>query len=152
MGDHHGMLTAVADGLDTIRTAEIETLDHEDAVRLLVALTTVRKQMQALEDAVTLRVARLAPKDPVTIPGVGVVTVRAGGARRAWHTHDLTRDIIAARLEKAGGEIPDPFTAAAWVMECANIGYFRTTALKDLGLDPDDYSERVTGRPSVQIT
>ena len=67
MSDHHAMLADVTDHLDTLRSAEIDALGYEDAARLYAALRSVRRQVQDLEDAVMLRVARLAPKDPVTL-------------------------------------------------------------------------------------
>lgn len=145
------LISMAQDAIDAIQTVDVDATAWEETAHLLVAVTALRKAVQGIEDKMTMHIARHAPKTPTEVAGVGLVRVRAGGSRRNWHTEDLTRDIIAARLTEAGGEIPDPFTAVRWVLDVANIAYFRTGAMKELDLDPDDYSDIVSGRPTVQI-
>lgn len=93
----------------------------------------------------------------VEVEGLGVFKRRAGTKRTAWRHDDMWRAM--GRLAQAD-RIVDPETgevesvADSWsrhvVAACAP-GYWRTTPLREWGIDPDEFCERTTGRSTIQI-
>lgn len=147
------LLDMAVDAIDAIRSADVDTTTWEEATHLLVALRSLITRARAVEDNLTRHIAARMPTTPTAVDGVGLVQVRKGQLRKAWHSDELTRDVIRSHMERRGGEVPsDPYEVVRWVLDAAAIGYWRKSALTDLGLDVDDYCDTTPGRKSIQIT
>lgn len=148
-------LRAQADRLNEA-TVAANCTRWEEAVQVLHHLRLARATAQVTEEALTKWIAtawrEVGIRDPQEVEGIGVIDVRRGKERKAWDHEGLGPAVIDANLQLAGGEIPDPFTVARWVLAAAAPSYWRTTALKAIGIDPDEWCESKPGRVSVQIT
>ena len=133
---------------------------YKKALTLLAELQDIRARKEALrEDELDCveSIYRLLPKREMDFGGIGRVTCTKSLNRR-WD-HDSLIPVIVARalddrkIDKETGEVFErEASAVARVMaECAGIGYWRLTALKQYGIDPDEYAETTSTRPSVRI-
>jgi hypothetical protein len=137
-----------------------------EAARLLVLVRQARNALAVAEAELQRHVASLMPTKRVEVSGVGVLDRHAAGSRKGWD-HDATRKAVVARLADdlpyAGAVTEDgervplaPMVAdvvAAWAKVC---GYqWKVTGLRELGLDPDLYSEFTAtpdAEPTVQVS
>lgn len=132
-----------------------DVLPWTDAVTLLAAIREARKIAQTVESNLEVRAAKAmqaAGEKQAELDGVGVVEWRRGSGSKSWASEQVAGDVLGAQLRRVGGELVDPFTVRDWLLEAAHVDYWRTTVLRDLDLDPDDYCERTPGRLTVQIT
>lgn len=140
---------------DDLLTLDVDNLGIDDAARVLHEIQMARKALQASEEFLIARVHNAWVGDwktPRHVEGVGVVRPFRGKDRKAWEHEALLHDVVNAHLEDAEGEIPDPFTIAGWVREAAGFAYWKSGALKALGIDPDEYCESQPGRRTVSIS
>jgi hypothetical protein len=140
---------------DDLLTVELDHLSCDDAARALHEIQMARKSLQASEEFLIERIHDAWGQDfktPRHVEGVGVVRAFRGQARKAWEHESLVHDVVDAHLAQLDGEIPDPFTTARWIREAAGFSYWKSGALKALGLDPDDYCESTRGRRTVSIS
>ncbi len=164
--------TALA-GLEDQAKAVAETGDYEllangyaELLALKKDLTTVLGVISDLiVDTVPVQVSEKGKeyREPFSIEGVGTFEVVRRAATRKWESdellHRLVRDAI---VDRETGEVPDEATIAAIgrvvdaIFTAApftpSMGW-RTTALKELGIDINDYCE--TKRPeghSLKLT
>ena len=109
--------------------------------------------LRATEDDIT----RLLPEKKQFVEGIGTVERRTTSTRK-WQSENLMRDLCRSSLDPEGtGEITvgsiaqliDNLTAVLPLT--ASLGW-RVTALKELGINPDEYGEATYGRHTVQIT
>lgn len=135
----------------------------------LVQLKAVAADLRTLVDDVTQLVVREAPTnergyyEPFTIDGVANFEVLRKGANRKWSSEDLLRRVVLqAMVDPETGELPTDaerevaervVTALAKVVPFTGSLGWRVTALKEMGIDPDEWAE--TTRPegySLKIT
>lgn len=132
-----------------------------DLDRLAAGLAAVRKITGDLRDlaaGIETDVAALMPDKQVEIPGVGVIERRKGTDRRKWQSEDLLRTLIRDELDDGTGELPSPAetldrvlgVVTACMPVTGSLGW-RVTALRERGIDPDEWAECTPGRVSVQI-
>jgi hypothetical protein len=138
-------------------------LDSAQEVEALDALATVRQARQDLaqvEAVIEQRAARLMSGNVVEWPG-GVAERRFGKDRREWNHDELTevvtrRIALDAATDRASGETDDMLEAlvrdAIGQYALTNRPAWRTTALKQLDVDPDEYCHAIPGRTTVAIT
>lgn len=86
----------------------------------------------------------------------GEVQIRKAKTRKQWDhplvAYRVASEAIARREPDDDGALEPPeHTAVAAVLDAAGIGYWRTGALRDLGLDPDTYCEVVDDGYAVQL-
>lgn len=127
----------------------------EDAANLLARLRRARQLAQVVENGLETHIAkaRIAAglRDPVEVPGVGVVTHRRTASRKDWDHEALAKEVIGLWIDEHGGEIPDGFETRNLLMTHAAISYWRTTGLKKLGIDVGEYCTTIPGRLTVDI-
>lgn len=126
----------------------------------LVGLRALRADLAELARAVEDDVARLMPAKTVTVDGVGTLERRRSNVRRQWESEALARVVVLrALVDPETGEMPSsPMEAAeravAALMACApftaSMGW-RVTALRDHGIDVDQYHESTPGRTTVTV-
>lgn len=125
--------------------------DWETAASQLARLRHARQLLSTLENAYERFIGEHAPFGATELLGVGLVTVRRGSDRKQWDHDGLSRAVIDAHVIANEGVSPDPFDVRDWLMDAAAISYWRTTKLKPLGIDVDDYCHKERGRLTVQI-
>ena len=81
----------------------------------------------------------------------------ATAANRRWDHDEAIKHVVARALDErqvdeATGEVePSWVTVSRAVKECAGIGYWRVGALRQRGLDPDEFAEVTSRTPSVRV-
>ena len=86
----------------------------------------------------------------------GVVEV-AKRRNRKWDHEAATRHVVARALDERvadpnTGEIEPSWQAVARALrECAGIAYWRAGALRERGLDPDEFAETTSEGKSVRV-
>lgn len=91
------------------------------------------------------------------VPGLGAVKRRKGTKRTAWQHDDLWRLMGRMAQERRNvdedtGEVESVADALARHITAACApGYWRTTPLREWGVDPDEYCQKTEGRDSIQI-
>lgn len=133
--------------------SDVETLD---------LLGQVRQQRQALaqiESVLETAAARLMTQDLVTWGG-GSAERRWGKDRKEWKNDDLTRAVVQAivpplAVDPTTGEVDSDLAAllhqAVEQYAATNRPSWRVTAVKPLGIDPDEFCHAVPGRATVQV-
>lgn len=141
--------------------------DLDRAVRDLAALRDARQALADWELVLTDWIADAVGRNTVTVDGVGTVEVKRGAARKEWDMHSLLRVVLDSRMA------PDPATGEAdptddghaevkgeavttspdlsRVLHVWNLGAPRTTALRERGIDPDEFCATSPGRTSIVI-
>lgn len=82
----------------------------------------------------------------------------ATSANRKWDHDETIKHVVARALDERQvneetGEIEPSWAAVARaVKECAGIGYWRVGALKQRGLDPDEFAEITSRTPTVRVS
>ena len=134
------------------------TIEH-----LLDELVTTRAAIAAYRDQekqIIELIHEAAPKRKFEVAGLGLVQV-ATSRNRKWDNDDTMRHVVARALDERPidpdtGELLDQRptweVVADVIMRCAGIGYWRVGALRDLGLDPDEFAETTSTSKSVRIT
>ena len=130
---------------DTVRHTDLET-----SLRLLDRLRAALRLARDADDALVQNAYRKGRGDHV-IEGLGPVTVSRTQDRKAWDERGIAQAVLDAHLSGGDGVVPEPWTVVSWLFEVIHVDYARLGALRALGLDPDDYSTRVRGRPSVRL-
>ena len=76
---------------------------------------------------------------------------------RRWDHDETIKHVVSRALDERAidpntGEVePSWAVVARAIRECAGIGYWRVTALRDRGLDPDEFAETTSETKSVQV-
>lgn len=126
-----------------------------DLARTLTHLDSEMKALREQRDHIIAALAAAMPSKVVELPGVGVLERRGGRTRKAWDHEMLMRLVLARsrderRCDPETGEFEDAGEAAVRVLaECAHVDYWRSTALRQRGVDPDEYAESTPAPPSV---
>lgn len=125
-------------------------IDHD-----LLAWDLIEEANRRLAVARALMARRLAerlPEKRYVVQGMGVVERRRRTDRKHWDTEDLLRAVLDTKLVDADtGEVKDE-TPLDKVLRVWNLGAPRITALRERGLDPDEYAETERGALTLQVT
>jgi len=131
--------------------ALVQAGDWEALVRGLEPLQQVLGDLRMLEQQVKRGIADTMPERRVTVEGVGTVERKAKTTRRNWDSDELLRKIISgAILDEQTGELPSsPMVAADLILQelravmpiTGSLGW-RVTALRERGIDPDEWCEQ----------
>jgi hypothetical protein len=142
---------------DTMRA---ELVDRGDWLQLCYAiegLKAIKKDLDILLRSCEEDAANLLPEKKVMVDGFGVVEKRTAQTRK-WQSEELLMDVCRQVLDpEQTGEIqPSRVVELIAVLKkimpiTGSLGW-RVTALKEQGIDPDDYSDVSWGRKSIQIT
>ena len=138
-----------------------EAGDWESLIRGLEPLQQVLSDLRLLEHDVKKYIADTMPERLVSVEGVGTVERKAKITRRNWDSEELLRKIVmGALIDPDTGEIPSsPVEAVDKVMgevrACVpftgSTGW-RVGALKERGIDPDEWCEENSDGYSIQFT
>lgn len=110
------------------------------------------KSLRLFEDLITEWLIALAGNAwEFDIEGVGPVCRFKGTKRTKWD-HDLVfSDLYRLALETPKGDLPPEERVLEAIRGAAGIGYWRSTALRKWGMDPDEYSETSPGKPCIEV-
>jgi hypothetical protein len=147
--------------------------DYETLARGYAELTLLKRDLTSVLTIISDLIVDTVPvqvnekgreyRDPFSIEGVGTFEVVRRAATRRWDSEELVGRIVrGAIVDAETGEVPDQDTLSAIrrVVDALTAAApftpsmgWRTTALKELGIDIDDYCE--TKRPeghSLKLT
>lgn len=150
-------LDSAIDALSTETNLHLEMFgDPEAACQLLLRTRDTRKRLQELEAAVEATAAqRMTGKE---LRWGDFVAERRGGWRRvSWRHDDVAWRLIAdIAVDARTGEVSEDLAAAVSaardrIVNAASISGWRVTQLRPAGIDPDDYSESIESRRTVEV-
>lgn len=150
-GMRHALLHA-----DTLRQELAERGDWEQLLFAIDGLRQLKLDLDTLLRSCEEDAARLLPQKKVNIDGFGVVEARTTSSRK-WDSEPLLNDLCRNILDPDGtGEMKAEnigrlLKVLKAVLPITSSLGWRVTALKDLGVDPEQYSETTYGRKTVQI-
>ena len=144
---------------ETYKAAEPE--QYKNLLKTLAELQECKAPIKAQrewERDVVQRTHELMPRYQMRIKGFGIVT-RSNNKNKKWD-NDETWNVLIARaldsrlIDKETGEVLEREASAVRrvIEECAYISYWKTTPLEEkYGIDPDEYYETTSVRPSIRI-
>lgn len=123
--------------------------------RLLDALDIATAELRKLRDYVAAEFARKVPFQTslISIPGLPAMEPRWGGTRKAWKNDLLQADLRPRLLVNEDGEMLQGEALLDRVFQVVSLigSNVKTSGLRALGLDPNDYSTQEPKDPTVQI-
>lgn len=167
MSDPVTSVTAAVDALEAALPGLLEacTDPHAtDMAELLYEVQAARIKLQGLERDVEGQCAKAMLDPQVLTPTLRVERYRSA-ERKTWQHEEWQRDVRNKALRSVGlagmqgvldaqGEVLDPSVlheVLTRVQEAHSAGAPKTTTLRKLGLDPDDYCERSPGVWHVKV-
>jgi len=127
--------------------AAVESLDVDalaglplgDALRAWQELENVNRCLGVVRSELEKAVAAAMPESQIAVTGSGVFQRHGRKDRKTWDHEMLYRDVRDALLvDKQTGEVTVQ-TESERIRYVWHLGAPRVTALRELGLDPDDY-------------
>lgn len=133
-----------------------KTATPEDYVRLLVAIRETRSNLSTLTHRIERELLAVMGDRRFVVEGVGEVICRKATKRTKWDHHALMMRVVARALDErildaSSGEYESEGSAVARVMEACARPNWRVTALRELGIDPDEWCEVDEDAWSVQL-
>lgn len=123
----------------------------EDACRNWAALEDANRVLAIVRGEMARQIGEELPEKEWTIDGLGTVSRHYRKNRTEWDKDGLLRDVLDARLvDEKTGEIAVQ-TPLERVLMVWNLPAPRTTALRALGLDPDEYCHSAPGGINLQL-
>lgn len=149
-------LDDVMDALEVLNAAatHVQDLDLTQSVSILKDLRRVVVELRLIDDAyLTRRVSELLRyvNGPVEVEGVAAVEIARSKNRRAWQHDALIRDWLDAHMIATGGEVCDPADLLTAFRKAAQISGWKVTAMREMGLDVDDYCDSSPGVAQVRF-
>lgn len=144
---------------DQQRQALAEQGDVEALGYGLRDLRRLAADLRLLTQSTEDDVARLMPTKTLVVDGLGTLERRKGTDRKKWQSTDLLAHIInLAALDRETGELYPPEVTLRRLLEVlpevvpftGSLGW-RVTALRGLGVDPDQWCETAPGRVTVTV-
>lgn len=142
---------------DDMRANLVQERDWLQLCHAVEGLKVIKRDLDILLRQCEEDAANLMPEKKVAVDGFGVIERRTASSRK-WESETLLMDICRQVLDPEGtGEINvsrviDLIGVLKKVMPITGSLGWRVTALKDQGIDPDNYSDISFGRKSIQIT
>lgn len=154
------LLREVLAQADTQRANLAAAGDGETIARAIPLLKALYGDLATLIRSCEDDVVAWMPDRKVEIDGLGVLERRKATDRKRWESELLLRQCVRAALDPDDtGEIPaDPIEAVDRVLATLvdvmpvtpSLGW-RVSALRALGIDPDEWCEATPGRVGLQI-
>lgn len=125
--------------------------DPTRLARLVQSLDAAILDLKLVRDEVEQRLVGCLPARRAELSGVGMLEVKTDTSR-AWDDQGVSDALVAKVVGTAGSTDPAVTRAVrltvATLHRCARLEW-RSTALKELGIDPEEHSERTFGRKRV---
>ncbi len=151
-------LISFADEMD--REYQSIVLDPENAPEVLsilaVAVRDLRQDLAELGRTIEADLIASAGAKRFIVENLGEVQIRKVTKRNEWDNPSLWRRVAALalderQLDEATGEYEPREQAVARVLELCARPSWRVTALRDHGVDPDEYCHTEDGGWQVQL-
>lgn len=153
------MAEAILD-VDVARRADVEAADWQSLAWTLDLLTKTQRALSAVARSVEDDLVAIMPERQATIEGLGTIEKHGGADRKKWESVDLAQRLVRDALDpEHTGEIPSSpaeavAAAVSTLLACApftgSMGW-RVRALRDRGIDPDEWCEVTPGRITIQF-
>lgn len=139
-------------------TAEFGDLDLADPAALLAAVSDARARLAAAATDLQNAVHKATGAGD-HLAGDRLLRVKpAGWDRKRWDSERLLSHLVGMAQVDADGVKADPETSRrrlvellAEVLPLTGSLAWRVTALRDRGVDPDEWCDKEKGRPTVQV-
>jgi hypothetical protein len=133
----------VRDLEDTVHNLAVSIVDLPPDVEHIAACREVLErsfqQLKDLRENLDTALGEAMTAHQMVVDGVGVIRRHRKRSRTEWAKDDLLRAVLDSRLvDPHTGEIADE-TPLDKVRHVWNLGAPRVTALRDRGLDPDEF-------------
>lgn len=146
-----------------VMTADLPPMPDVTAIDLLHTIRTARQDLTLAERALEDAAVKAMTSDRATLDGRWTAERRFGKDRKEWDHERLQSEVVqraidTARVNPETGEIRDGVepNATTWAVRDALIACarpeWRVTALKVMGIAPDDYCTAIKGRATVTVT
>jgi len=154
-GDPLAMLRMVIVDLDAQRCKLAEAGDLTALATGLVNFRKVVADLRAVESMIEADVANLVPDHgPHTIDGVGVLEVHRSSTKK-WDGQLLLSRLALDMIDPATGEkvyaVTTDVLKKVLPQASAASASWKSTGLKDIGIDPADYCQTEYWRKTVRI-
>lgn len=136
--------------VDEARRECVRANQLPDLLVLLADLRDFKTELDILVREVEDDCAKLMPRKAVSTNQVLAERTGGGLTRRNWDSRAIAQDLVKARTEKYG-TFDSPGDVADLLVEAAGVSYWKTTALKQYGLDPDEYCQSERARQTVKV-
>jgi hypothetical protein len=128
--------------------------DHasfHDRAQLLAYIRQARRDLAGIEHDLERDLGKQMGERRVTVTGVGTLERHRDRSYRGWQTDDLLRAVLDTKLvDPETGEMVEE-TPLDKVRAVWNLGAPRLTALKDRGLQPDEFVDEVVDKGGWKI-
>lgn len=132
----------------------IAALPRDEALTCWAALEEAHRTLAQVRSAVThLIVEAMRADDEKThvVDGVGAFTWHGKRNRTRWDTDSLSRLVLDSRIvDTTTGEVRDE-TPVDKIKHVWNLGAPRVTALRERGIDPDEYCTSEFGGWNLEV-
>lgn len=127
-------LLAAVNALDV---DEIAALPLPEALAIWCQLEEANRTLAQVRSLLPNALASQWGEKQIELPGVGVFVLHGKKNRTKWDKEALLRDVQDSRvIDEKTGEIASPLQK---VLKVWNLPAPRVTALRELGLDPENY-------------
>lgn len=151
MADQAAIVGDLAESVRALRPDDIVDLPVDQAAAVYVHLADVQRELAVVMSLLTHGFAETLGERETTIDGLGTLRRRGKKDRTAWQKDDLLRAVLDSRLvDKSTGfiseESPLDKVLAVW-----NLPAPRTTALRERGIDPDEFCHSEWGGWTIEV-
>lgn len=151
MTEQAAIAADLADSVRDLRPDDIIELPVDQAAAVYVQLIDVQRELAAVMSLLTHGFAETLGERETTIDGVGTLRRRARKDRTKWQKDDLLRAVLDSRVVNTDtGEVTDE-TPLDKVLAVWNLAAPRTTALRDRGIDPDEFCASEWGGWTIEV-
>lgn len=144
--------TDVLAAVQALDVDDLMGIDLKEACRQWAALEDANRVLAIVRGEMARQIGQELPEPEWTVEGLGTVSRHFRKDRKEWDKDALLRDVMDARfVDPRTGEIEihSPLERVLFVW---NLPAPRTTALRALGLDPDEYCSSTFGGVNLQLT
>lgn len=135
--------------------------DYAGLAALLQALRRAIAQLRFAETELEDELVKVLPGRDTEIPGVGMATLRTGTKRTQWDKTGIVAAVTARIADEpsvfvdtdTGEFLPPAQVAERIITAFLEVGTpsWKTTGLRAMTINPDEYCETVYGRKTVQL-
>ncbi len=142
----------VLQAVESLNVDDLMGIDLKEACRQWAALEDANRVLAIVRGEMARQIGEDLPEAEWVVEGLGTVSRHYRKDRKEWDKDGLLRDVLDARLvDGKTGEITDQ-TPLERILYVWNLPAPRTTALRALGLDPDEYCSSTFGGVNLQLT
>ena len=151
MTEQAAIAADLAESVRDLRPDDIVDLPVDQAAAVYVQLVDVQRELAAVMSLLTHGFAESLGERETTIAGLGTFRRRGRKDRTRWQKDDLLRAVLDSRVVNIDtGEVADE-TPLDKVLAVWNLATPRTTALKDRGIDPDEFCTSEWGGWTIEV-